>query len=98
MKKHSLSYYLGNLLLLVSFLSFLYIFWPIIQIYLFPSAIAQHLPEYGTFISIPKIHAESPVILGVVPCIFSLKYEVNTTDTADMYSHWYLTLSPARFH
>jgi LPXTG-site transpeptidase (sortase) family protein len=67
MKYKSLSYYIGNLLILVSFIGFLYIFYPIIQIYLFPPTIQQNLPEVGTFITIPKIHAQSPVIEDVDP-------------------------------
>src|SRR5579864_4255276 len=61
------SYYFGNVLLVIAFISFLYIFWPIIQIFLFPPQIQQNLPEFGTFITISKIHAQSPVIEGVDP-------------------------------
>lgn len=69
MRKHSLSFHLGNLLLLVAFLGFLYIIWPVVQIYLFPPQIQlqQNLPERGMFITIPKIHAQSPIIPNVDP-------------------------------
>ncbi len=67
MKRKSLSYYLGNLLLIASLCGFIYIFWPIVQIYLFPQQVQQHLPEHGIFVTIPKIHAQSPVIPDVDP-------------------------------
>jgi sortase A len=66
-KKNGLSSIVGNLLLLISLFGFLYIFWPIVQIYLFPPTIQQKLPEIGTYITIPKIHAQSPIILNVDP-------------------------------
>ena len=62
-----ISKFAGNILLIVSFIGFLYLFWPVIQIYLFPPTIQQQLPDTGTFITIPKIHAQSPVILNVDP-------------------------------
>ena len=67
MRKKSLSYYIGNIFLIAAFCGFLYLFWPIIQIYLFPPVIQQHLPERGTFITISKIHAQAPVIEQVDP-------------------------------
>lgn len=66
-KQISISYYLGNIFLVVSLVSFLYLFWPILQMYLFPPQIQIHLPNYGTFITIPKIHAQAPVIENVDP-------------------------------
>ena len=67
MKKRSLSFYFGNILLLAALLGFFYIFWPIFQIYVFPPQMLTNLPEKGMFITIPKIHAQSPVIIGVDP-------------------------------
>jgi sortase A len=67
MQKKSVFYYLGNVFLLASFIGFFYLFGPIIQIYLFPPVIQQILPTNGIFITIPKIHAQSPVIVGVDP-------------------------------
>ncbi len=67
MNTKSPSYYLGNVLLVVSFIGFLYIFWPVIQVFFFPPAIMQNLPESGTFITIPRIHAQSPIIEQVDP-------------------------------
>ena len=65
--KKGIAYYLGNFLLLVSLAFFLYIFWPVIQIYLFPPQIQRNLPDHGTYITIPKIHAQAPVIENVDP-------------------------------
>ncbi len=62
-----MSYYLGNGILIAAFVGFIYLFWPIIQIYLFPPKIQTHLPRTGMYITIPKIHAQAPVIPGVDP-------------------------------
>jgi len=69
MKRHSILYYPGNIFLITSFLGFFYIFLPIIQIYLLPPQIQsqQDLPTKGIFITISKIHAQSPVIPNVDP-------------------------------
>lgn len=67
MKRHSISYYIGTILIVASFCGFFYIFYPIIQIYLFPPQILQNLPEKGMYITIPKIHAQSPIIPNVDP-------------------------------
>jgi LPXTG-site transpeptidase (sortase) family protein len=65
--KKNTSYFLGNGILAVSFLFFFFLLWPFIRIFVFPPMINQHLPEKGTFITIPKIHAQAPVILDVDP-------------------------------
>jgi LPXTG-site transpeptidase (sortase) family protein len=73
MKRHirkkgkSWSYYVGNSLVIGAFISFVILFWPLFQIYLFPPVIRENLPGTGTFITIPEIHAQAPVILGVDP-------------------------------
>lgn len=66
-QKRSITYYLGNIILLSAFIVFFYLFWPIIRIYLFPPTIQQHLPQVGTYVTIPKIHAQAKVIIGVDP-------------------------------
>ena len=66
-KNKNVSKYVGDVLLLLSLFVFLYLFWPVIQIYLFPPTIQKNLPDTGTYITIPKIHAQSPVILNVDP-------------------------------
>ena len=65
--KRTITHHLGNILLVLAMVVFLYLFWPIIRIYLFPPVIQQNLPSFGTYITIPKIHAQSPVINGVDP-------------------------------
>jgi LPXTG-site transpeptidase (sortase) family protein len=67
MKRKSIFYYVGNILVITSLTIFLYIFWPLIQIFLFPPQILAKLPEQGIYITIPKIHAQSPIITGVDP-------------------------------
>src|SRR5439155_23368849 len=66
-KYHKVFYHLGNALIIFSFLGFLYIFYPIIQIYLFPPTINNTFSEKGTFITIPKISAQAPVVENVDP-------------------------------
>src|SRR5260221_14044332 len=66
-KRNFFIYYLGNFFLILSFIIFVYIFWPIIQIYIFPPKIQQNLPTKGIFVTIPKIHAQSPIIPNVDP-------------------------------
>jgi LPXTG-site transpeptidase (sortase) family protein len=67
--KHRFSYYVGNILCIVALAGFLYIFLPIIQIYLFPPAIMaiSNLPKQGMYITVPKIHAQAQIIPGVDP-------------------------------
>lgn len=66
-KRNGLSYYIGNIVLFGALISFIVLFWPIFQIYLFPPTINNNLPAFGTFITVPKIHAQAPVILNVDP-------------------------------
>ena len=65
--KYRLFYHLGNILILLSLFGFVYTFFPILQIYLFPPAIKTVLPAKGMFITIPKIHAQAPVTENVNP-------------------------------
>lgn len=59
--------YIGNILVILSLVVFIYLLWPFFQIFLFPPIVRQKLPDKGTFVTIPKIHAQAPVILGVDP-------------------------------
>ncbi len=54
-------------MILVSLLSLGYILYPIIFIYIFPPQIRTISTLKGTFITIPKIHAQAPIILNVDP-------------------------------
>ncbi len=65
--KHSISYYLGNTLIVLSVLGFAFIFYPLIRLYLFPPHISPIASKHGLFITIPKISAQAPVITGVDP-------------------------------
>jgi LPXTG-site transpeptidase (sortase) family protein len=64
--------HLGNTLIILSIISFAYTFYPIIQIYLFPPkptpviAKTQKIPK-GTYLNIPKINAQAPIIENVNP-------------------------------
>lgn len=61
-------FHLGNLLILMSFAGFTIIFYPVINIYLFPPQIINEIKaQKGTYITIPKIKAQSPIIENVDP-------------------------------
>lgn len=57
---------LGNMLMLIPILLLLYIYYPLIFIYIDPPAI-KPVPQKGTFIIIKKIGAQSPIIENVDP-------------------------------
>lgn len=59
--------YLGSLLITVSVLIFLVIFFPFAKIYFFPSVVKPVSLLHTYTITIPKIHAQSPIIVGVDP-------------------------------
>lgn len=64
--KKPLSYYLGNLLIISSFLGFLYIGLPVLKVYLFPSQMPS--PAAREFaLWIPKIKAAGKIIPDVDP-------------------------------
>lgn len=62
-----LSYHLGNFLITLSLLGFAYILYPIARIYLFPPTIQPIQAQKGIFLTIPKIHAQAPIIENVNP-------------------------------
>src|SRR5258708_36774084 len=45
---------------------FVYILYPLVGVYLFPPTI-KDLPRQGMFITIPKVHAQAPIIANVDP-------------------------------
>lgn len=65
--KNKLFYRLGNALIIVSLASLIYLFYPFIAIYLFPPALKSVLPASGSFITIPRIHAQAPIVTNVDP-------------------------------
>ena len=60
-------YSFGNLLILLSVIMAFVIFYPVISTYLFPPAIKAQNELKGNYITIPKIHAQAPLILNVDP-------------------------------
>jgi LPXTG-site transpeptidase (sortase) family protein len=59
---------LGNAMILLSMAGFVFIFYPFIALYLSPAPIITEVQaKQGTFITIPKIHAQSQVIENVDP-------------------------------
>lgn len=67
MKKSSLFLrHLGTSLIVLSLLGFSLFAYPLLRIYLFPPVLTPPGMK-GTYLTIPKIHASSPVVLGVDP-------------------------------
>lgn len=64
--KHNFSYYIGNALILLSLGGFVFVFYPLIRLYIVPPKIHK-ITQNGIFITIPKIHAESRIIPNVDP-------------------------------
>ncbi len=62
-----LFYHLGNLLIILSLLGFSFVFYPIARIYFFPPTIQPIPTQKGIFLTIPKIHAQAPIIENVNP-------------------------------
>ncbi len=62
-----INFHLGNLLLILSIIGFVYTLYPLIQIYFFPPALKQIQLQKGTFLTIPKIAAQSSIIENVNP-------------------------------
>ncbi len=60
-------YHLGNLMIILSLLLVFVIFYPVISTYLFPKPILAEASLKGDFITIPKIHAQAPLIFNVDP-------------------------------
>lgn len=67
LSRNNIFYYLGNFFIILSFIGFAYTFFPLINIYFFPPQIKSVLPSKGTFITIPKIHAQAPISENVDP-------------------------------
>lgn len=65
--QNKIVYCLGNLLIFISIVSLVFIYFPFIQVYLFPPKIQNTILAKGYFVQIPKINAEAPIILNVDP-------------------------------
>ncbi len=66
-KRNNFLYYLGNTLITLSLLGLIYTFYPLIAVYLFPPQLISVTKQQGTFVTIPKIHAQAPVTENVNP-------------------------------
>ena len=60
-------HYVGNALMAFSFFILLFIYYPIIVIYLFPPRLPSNIHELSFAIEIPKIHVYAPIIPNVDP-------------------------------
>lgn len=67
MKSKSLSYYIGTILIILSFIGFTITFYPVISIYLFPPPPQTIIKDNYFAIWIPKIKAAGKVIENVNP-------------------------------
>ncbi len=59
--------WLGNLFIIASLLGLAFTFYPLLSAYFFPSSPGQAIAASGIFITIPKIHAYSPIVENVDP-------------------------------
>lgn len=62
-----ITYHIGNALMAFSLLLLLFIYYPIIEVYLFPKPLPKNIHQYEFAIEIPKIHVYSPIIPNVDP-------------------------------
>ncbi len=65
--KQKFIHHLGNTFIILSLVGFFYVFSPILLAYLVPPVVKEITAKTGTFITIPKIHAQAPVIEHVDP-------------------------------
>ena len=61
------SFHLGNLLIILAFLTFFLVFYPLISVYFFPPKIKQVALLKGNYITVPKISAQAPLYFNVDP-------------------------------
>lgn len=67
-KSKPLAYHLGNLLIILALLVFLFIYLPVLKLFFVPTIPKPALAEqFGEFLTIPKINAYSPIIEDVDP-------------------------------
>lgn len=65
--RKSLSYYLGNTLIFLSLGFFTFMLYPLLFAYFLPPKIKPVATLRGFYITIPKINAQAPIIVGVDP-------------------------------
>ena len=56
---------LGNVLILIAVATLLFIYYPLISVYIKPAKISSTINKPGYFIQIPKINAEAPIVTNV---------------------------------
>lgn len=66
-KKSPILYYLGNCLILLSLFSTIYIYYPILFVYLYPQDTQQVVAVKEPYITIPKIHAQAKILPDIDP-------------------------------
>ena len=65
MKQNNIFRNLGNFLIIGALALLLFIYYPLILVFVFPPKISANITEKGYFIQIPKIHAQAPIITNV---------------------------------
>lgn len=60
-------YHLGNVLIVISLLGFVFIFYPLLQAYTPTASVEKVTAQSGTHITIPLINAQAPIIENVDP-------------------------------
>lgn len=66
MNRSTLLSRLGTVLVILSLVGICFTLYPLLSIYFFPPSLTP-IEEKGIFITIPKIHAQAPIILDVNP-------------------------------
>ena len=65
--KKPLAYHVGNSLMIIATILLFYTYEPLVRVYFFPQHLANLSHAKGTFIQIPKISAQAPLISNVDP-------------------------------
>jgi sortase A len=64
---NKLLFHTGNILIIISLLGFVFIFYPLLQVYLSPPVVQKVTAKTGTYLTIAKINAQAPIIEQVDP-------------------------------
>lgn len=64
---NKLLFHLGNILIITSMAGLVVIFYPILHTYITPPAVQKITAKEGYFVTIPKIHAQAPIIFNIDP-------------------------------
>lgn len=66
-QRKPISYFVGNGLMLLGAGLLLFIYYPILQVYLFPKEVGSNANSARSLIEIPKLHIAAPIIENVDP-------------------------------